>query len=124
MLSLTAPLSLAPTSLTLSPVSGDAAPCLESIRQNGAVTTLTYGYQAGGVPIRFSGGSAAEVTLTGTSVTSVTLRFRQYTVTEEASLLLPLRQALAVAKGRPGAELSICYVDRGGGDCAACWVAD
>lgn len=108
----------------LTPVSGDAVPYLTGARQNGTVTTLTYGYQAGGVPIRFSGGAGAEVVLTGTAVTSVTLRFRQYTMTEEASLLLPLGQALAVAEGRPGAELSIRYVDRGGGDCAACWVAD
>lgn len=108
----------------LSPVSGDAAPYLQSVRQNGSVTVLRYGYQAGGVPIRVPGDGAAEVTLTGTAVTSVTLHFRQYTATEEASLLLPLRQALAVASYRPGAELSICYVDRGGGSCPACWVAE
>lgn len=111
-------------STLLSPVSGDAQPYLKSVRQNGSTTTLTYGYQSNGVPIQFPNETAAEVTLTNAAVTSVTLRFRQYTATEEPSLLLPLKQALAVASYRPNAELSILYVDRGSGTCTACWVAE
>lgn len=107
----------------LTPVSGAALPYLKSIRQNGAVTNLQFDYQVGGVPIRFSGGGcAAEVTLTGTTVTSLILRFRQYTASEEQSLLLPLPQALAVAARDPGRELTIGYVD--GSDCAAHWLVD
>jgi len=108
----------------LAPVSGEARPWLQSIRQNGDVTVLRFGYQAGGVPIRFQDvGFAAEVTLTGTAVTALTLRFRQYSVSEEPSLLLPLPQALAVAAESPGEELSIGYVERGG-ECKACWLQD
>ena len=108
----------------LSPVSGEARLWLQGLRRTGNVTTVRFGYQAGGVPIRFQdGGYAAEVTLTGTAVTAMTLRFRQYNLAEEPSLLLPLTQALAVAAGSPGKELSIGYVERAG-ECRAYWLAD
>lgn len=109
----------------LAPVSGEIQPWLQSLRRSGDVTVLRFGYQAGGVPIRFQdGGFAAEVTLTGSAVTALTLRFRQYTAAEgEASLLLPLPQALAVAAGDPGKELSIGYVERNG-ECRAQWISD
>ncbi len=107
----------------LNAAGGDAAPYLQGIRQSGAVTTLHFGYQYGGMPIRIPNGSAVEVTLTGTSITSLTLRLRTYAPTEELTVLLPLRQALAVAARQPGAELSIAYVDRGG-DCRANWITD
>ena len=109
----------------LSPAAGEARPWLQSLRQMGNVTVLHFGYQIGGVPVRFQdGGFAAEVTITGTAVTGLTLRFRQYAAAEEPSLLLPLPQALAVAvsAGR-GKELSIGYVERNG-ECRACWTTD
>ena len=108
----------------LAPVSGEAQPYLQGVRRNGDVTIVRFGYQAGGVPIRFQdGAAAAEVTLTGTSVTGLVLRFRQYQLLEEPSLLLPLPQALAVASASPGKELSIGYVERSGG-CRATWLCD
>ncbi len=108
----------------LSPVSGEAQPWLQSLRRNGDVTVLRFGYQVGGVPVRFQDGSfAAEITLTGVSVTAMTLRFRQYVPAEGSSLLLPLPQALAVAASSPGKELSIGYVERNG-ECRACWLSD
>ena len=59
--------------------SGEARLYLESVSQSGDTTQLLFGYQIDGVPIRFSdGGHAAEITLSGTSVTRLTLRFRQY----------------------------------------------
>lgn len=107
-----------------SPVSGEARLWLQGVRRNGDATVLRFGFQAGGVPIRFQdGGCAAEVTLTGCAVTALTLRFRQYNLSEESSLLLPLPQALAVAAKSPGRELSIGYVERDGA-CRACWVSD
>lgn len=106
----------------LAPVSGDARPYLQSLRRSENVTVLRFGYQAGGVPVRFQdGGFAAELTLTGVSVTGLTVRFRQYNRMEESSLLLPLAQALAVAG--PGRELSIGYVERSG-ESRACWLSD
>lgn len=109
----------------LSPVSGEARPWLQSLRRSGDVTVLRFGYQLEGVPVRFQdGGFAAEVTLTGSAVTALTLRFRQYEPAEESSLLLPLPQALAVAAAAdPGKELSIGYVERAG-ECRACWLSD
>lgn len=107
----------------ISPVSGEARLWLRGVRRSGDVTTLSFGYRLGGAPVRFQdGGSAAEVTLTGTAVTALTLRFRQYNPAEETSLLLPLRQALAVAAGS-GGELSVGYVERNG-ECRACWLSD
>lgn len=104
--------------------SGRAGLYLSGVRQAESTLTLSFGWQAGGVPIRFSGGgSAAEVTLSGGTVSSLYLRFRQYTETEETSLLLPLRQALAIAVRQEGAELSIGYVDNGAA-VSACWLAD
>lgn len=108
----------------LSPVSGEARLWLQGFRRSGEVTVLRFGYQLGGVPLRFQdGGFAVEATLTGTAVTSLSLRLRQYVPAEEASLLLPLPQALAVAAASPGKELSIGYVERGG-ECRACWLSD
>ena len=106
----------------VSPVLGEARLWLQSVRRSGEVTQLRFGYQAGGVPIFFQdGGSAAEITLTGTAVTALTLRLRQYGLSEEPSLLLPLSQALAVAS--PGKELSVGYVERNG-ECRAFWLSE
>lgn len=108
----------------LSPASGESRLWLQGLRRSGDTTFLRFGYQAGGVPIRFQdGGFAAEVTLTGAAVTALTLRLRQYSLSEEPSLLLPLPQALAVAAASPGKELSIGYVERAGA-CKACWLCD
>lgn len=104
---------------------GDAALYLQSVRQSGDTTTFQFGYQSGGVPIRFSdGGHAAQVTLNGAVVSSLSLRFRQYTAAGENTLLLPLTQALAIAGDHPGAELSIGYADQGGGAVRAAWLLD
>lgn len=108
----------------LGAASGEARLYLQSLRRSGDTTVLRFGYQAGGVPIRFpDGGCAAEVTLTGTTVTALTLRLRQYNPLEEPSLLLPLPQALAVAAASPGRELSVGYVERGA-ECRAFWLSD
>lgn len=108
----------------LASAGGDASVYLEDVRQSGMSTTLRFGYQAGGVPICFADGeSAAEITLTGTAVSSMTLRIRQYTATEQLSLLLPLQQALAVAARHPGTELAIGYVDNHSDTVSAQWLA-
>ena len=102
----------------------EASLYLRGVRQTESGTQLSFGWQSGGVPISLdSGGSAAEVTLSGGMVSSLTLRFRQYAAAGETSLLLPLRQALAIAARREGAELSIGYVDSGG-LASARWLAE
>jgi len=105
--------------------SGDARLYLKTVQQSDSSTNLLFGYHVNGIPVRFSNGSnAAEVTLTGSTVSSLSLNFRRYTVTGESSLLLPLRQALAIASGGTGAELSIGYADNGGDKLSACWLAE
>ena len=104
---------------------GEAGLYLTSVQQSGDATLLQYDYQINGTPIRFSDGScAAEVVLTGTSITGLTVRLRQYSASGESSLLLPLRQALAIAAERPGVELSLGYADGGGSTVSAGWLAD
>ncbi|HJB12843.1 MAG TPA: hypothetical protein H9787_03945 [Candidatus Oscillibacter excrementigallinarum] len=106
-------------------LSGEAGLYLVSVRQSGETTQLTYGYQINGIPIRFSdGGSAAEIALSGTAITRLSLRFRQYSISGEMSLLLPLRQTLAIAAEHPGTELSVGYADSGGDTVSASWLAD
>ena len=105
--------------------SGDASLYLLSIQQTVSSTTLQFGYQLGGVPIRFSDGQcAAEVSLSDSVITSFWIRFRQYASSGEDSLLLPLRQALAVAASYNGAELTITYADDGEDTVSAQWLAE
>lgn len=105
--------------------SGDASLYLESVRQVGGATVLKFGYQVGGIPIRFADGkSAAQVSLTGTSVSSISLRVRQYAAGGEGTLMLPLRQALAIAARESGAELFVGYTDSGDGLASAKWLAE
>ena len=54
----------------------------------------------------------------------MTLHIRQYATTENDSLLLPLRQALAIAANTPDTDLSIGYVDRSTDSIKATWLAD
>lgn len=109
----------------LSASSGEASLYLESVRQVGGATVLKFGYQVNGIPIRFAGGkSAAQVSLTGNSVSSMSLRLRQYTAGGETALLLPLRQALAIAARKEGAELFVGYADSGDGSACAKWLSE
>ena len=84
------------SSLRRSIFSSSAAFYLLELQQSGATSVLRFGYHVDGLPIRFSdGGFAAEVTLEGSEVTKLSLRFRQYTLSDESARLLPLKQALA-----------------------------
>ena len=77
------------------------------------------------MPVRFSdGGTAAEVTLDGTAVSMLSLRIRRYRETDATSLLLPLRQAMSIARRHPGSQLSIGYTDYGASTVDADWLAD
>jgi len=104
---------------------GDAQLCLQSALQSGSSTSLQFGLLVNGLPVRFPDGAAeATMQLSGTVVSGFNLRFRQYTSTEENCLLLPLRQAAAIAKQYPDCELTACYVDAGGSTVSAQWLAD
>jgi hypothetical protein len=104
---------------------GDAALCLHAVQRTGVTRVIQFDYVLNGTPIRLSsGGHAAEVTLSGDAVTGFTLLLRRYQAGQNPSLLLPLRQALAVAAQHPGAELVVCYTDGGGSAVSAQWLAE
>ena len=103
---------------------GEAKLYLLSLKQDSTDMELTFGYHLGGVPIRFADGSAAaEVTLSGQTISSLTLCPRQYTA-GTASSLLPLMQAMAIAGQNEDSELSIGYADTGTYPLSAVWLAD
>ena len=86
--------------------------------------TVSFRYQAGGVPVLFPDeGDALTVTITGAAVTAFSYRCRSYTPQEEAAPLLPSGMAQALGSLYPGAELSVGYVDEGAGALKACWLA-
>ncbi|MBE6963165.1 MAG: hypothetical protein E7443_01010 [Ruminococcaceae bacterium] len=109
----------------LGSTAGEASLYLQSIEQTQNTTVLTFDYQAHGVPIRFSDGdSAAVVTLTGSTISEITLRLRQYASSGSTSLLLPIQQMLAIAENEPLTDLSIGYADTGSGTVSAGWLLD
>lgn len=98
----------------LSETPNSASLYLQGFQTSGESSILHFGYCAEGLPIRFVDGSpAAEVTVEGTSIVRLNLRLRQYTAGENAGLLLPLAQALSIAKKYSGAELCAYYLDSG-----------
>ncbi|KAF5056292.1 hypothetical protein DSECCO2_368800 [anaerobic digester metagenome] len=108
----------------LLPSQNDASLYLQELQSSETSTTLRFGYQYNGLPIRFADrASAAEITLEGPVIARLTLRVRQYTTGERAHLLLPLAQALSIARRYPGKELAIYYVDSGG-SASAQWLAE
>lgn len=111
-------------SALLSSQGGDADLYLQDLRTDGSVQTLRFGYQYAGLPIRLSSGRpAAEVTLDGGCVTRLTVRLRQYAETEGGEPLLPLAQALSIARRYPGRELALRYLDDGS-SASVQWLAE
>ena len=98
---------------------------LKSASRSANATSLTFDYHYNGVPIRFSSGDvAAKVTLSGSVVSSIAFTSREYHAAEETALLLPLRQAMAIAAGTPGAELLIGYADLGEETVSPQWLCE
>lgn len=103
---------------------GDAGLYLQQVREENGVRTLSFAYQSGGLLILQRGGApAAEITLQGSSVLSFTFTMRQYRQSTSPSLILPLTQALAIARRCTGKQLQICYLDSGGTELSAGWIA-
>ena len=103
---------------------GDADLYVAEVEESGGDIVLRFDYQIGGIPVRFTDGeSAAKITIAEGAVSGMTLRIRQYTAESTDSLLLPLRQALAIAVRQEGAELLIGYADSGSSTVSAGWLA-
>ncbi len=105
---------------------GDAELYLSSFAHSGKRCTVTFDYVVGGTPLRFSDGShAAEVVIDEQTVTAFSLRCRSYTLSDVSALLLPVRQAAAIAAaGYHDAELRVCYEDSGADTVGVNWFAD
>lgn len=104
---------------------GEAEVYLTGVEQDGGRTRVSLGYHRQGVPIRFSDGSQAmELELNGAVIVSLSLHLRQYGAGDSNSLLLPMAQAVAVARSIPGGSLNAAYVDNGAASLSACWLAD
>lgn len=99
---------------------GNASLFLKSCQSDESKKVLTFDYQYNGTAIRRSNSTpAAQITLQGTTVSSLRFSVRRYLPSGKDSLLLPLRQALALA--RAGRELQICYADSGLAEVSAAW---
>ena len=109
----------------LLPDETDAGLYLTGISTASESTTMTFSYQYQGIPIRLAGEeSAAQVTVSSGAVSSITMTCRAYHAGEETGILLPLRQALAIASSQTGAELLIGYADFGDGTAAPQWLCE
>lgn len=86
---------------------------------------VTFDYQMDGIPLRLSSGEpAARAEITGRGISAFTLALRRYNPASlTGTVLLPLRQALAVAAAGNDGELSLCYVDNGA-SAAAVWLKE
>ena len=88
--------------------------------------TVSFDYAVGGTPLRFSDGShAATVTIEDQTITEFSLHCRSYTLSDSPALLLPIRQAVAIADSKYlSAELHVCYDEHGADTVGVGWFAD
>lgn len=96
---------------------GDARPYLASveIKENGGAL-LSFEYHLNGAPVKvYSEGYAAQFTIQNGFILDFTVHLRQYLPTEEKSLILPERLAVANAKAmeKTGYNLRLAYLDTG-----------
>lgn len=104
---------------------GDAVLFVSGMETDGDAVTVTFDYMVAGTPVRFSDGShAAEVRIEGNTVTAFTLRARRYTLTENATELLPISLARHIATRYEGSALSAAYIDSFGDSVSVGWIAD
>lgn len=97
---------------------------LHNVETTASGWLVTFDYQVGGAPVRFGSGEfAAQAEISGRDITHFSVHLRSYAFSETPSLLLPLRQALAVAALDAPGELNIGYVD-GGSTADAAWLTD
>ena len=106
--------------------SGAASLYLSGIEENAKGCTVTLDYVIDGTPLCFADGShAVSVTVEGRSITAFSLHFRSYALTDIPALVLPIRQAAAIArKSHAGSELSVFYVDSGTDSVGVNWLPD
>lgn len=88
--------------ILLTDISGDA--------QRGY--TICFDYCIDGIPLRLASGNAARIVLRGGQLEEFRLSLRSYVRTEEPQLILPMRQAAAIAEAE-GTAPALVYIDSG-----------
>ncbi|NCB51569.1 MAG: hypothetical protein EOM54_06785 [Clostridia bacterium] len=74
--------------------------------------SIKFDYVLNGVPVSFSdGSSAAEITITGSEITSAKMTFREYAYSDIAERPLPALYAAAVVQASGGGEPRLTYID-------------
>ena len=103
---------------------GAASLYLSGVEENAKGCTVTLDYVISGTPLCFADGShAVSVTVEGSNITAFSLHFRSYALTDIPALVLPIRQAAAIArKSHTGCELSVFYVDSGTESVGVSWL--
>ncbi|MBQ5740216.1 MAG: hypothetical protein IIV78_07385 [Oscillospiraceae bacterium] len=102
---------------------GEASLFLHSVEETESGFRLFFDYAVDGTSVRFSDGThAADVSVSGNSITEFSIHCRRYQKTESDSLLLPTEQAAAVSRIYGGGELSVAYIDAFGESISADWV--
>ena len=95
---------------------------LSSAEENGGTCTLCFDAMAGGLPlVAGSGESAARAVISDGVITELSLRYRNYAVSDTDALLLPFTQALAVASDYEGMRMDLCYIDSARETVAPSW---
>lgn len=104
---------------------GAASLYLSSVNRSTNGYLVTLDYVVDGTPLRFSDGShAVSITIEDSFITAFSIHFKNYTLTDTDSLLLPMQLSAAIAKNRyEGSELSVYYVDRGTDTVCVDWIA-
>lgn len=102
---------------SLSRALGDARWALSGV--DGGIYSFTA--QADGIPV--PGGAYAKITFSSGEIVEADIMLRQYTLTGELSVLLPVKQAQALLP-KSAAGLGLCYPDAGDELIAAQWRAD
>jgi len=74
--------------------------------------TVTFEYCLGTIPVRLSSGSAAQITVNNGVITDARLVLRSYGYSEETAVVLPMKQAAAVAASA-GMTPTLVYSDSG-----------
>lgn len=114
-------------SATIAPLCGDGAVMLSDVFVSEDTYTITFSYVLEGIEVQFFDGSwGAQFQVEGGVVTQFTLNFRNYTATEETSMVLRETQA-AAAMGALDVDkdyLVLCYEDWGDTALVAGWVAE
>jgi hypothetical protein len=101
---------------------GDAQLVMTGFVSSGSTATVTFTYFLDGIPVRLNSGDAATVTFNGTALSTLTLRARTYTLSDETTTLLPAAQAAALVAA--DTYLTIEYADYGGEALTCGWVAE